>query len=153
VCPTPKPISEFGQRVMLHLVNQQIDLVNTEIERFRKKGYIVYYKAISREEYELSNFMLLSGKVINEAKENSKDMCYNGILGFFPFINKKNYPELFHSIKSPLSLKWEILLDWAMYFNEDKCLNNCKINMTDKVCNDTRIHVMVFYFKGGLNWE
>ena len=154
MCPTPTPVYDFGQIIMDHLVNQQYELVNDEIERFRKKGYIVYYKRISKEEYESSDFIENAGKIMHEAKETSKGWHFNGILVLFPFINKKNYESLFnHNIPSIFLKNWGILFEWSTHFNENLCLGNPIINKSDVVCQDRNIYLMVFYFKGGLNWK
>ena len=154
MCPTPKPIYEFGRIIMNHLVNRQFDLINEEIKCFKEKGYIIYYRTISRKEYKSPHFIENAGKIMQEAKETSKGWHYNGILVFYPFINHKNYNRLFNHNKPTLFSKiWGAIFEWSTHFNENPCLGNSIINRTDTVCEDTNIHLMVFYFKGGLNWK
>jgi hypothetical protein len=153
MCPTPPPISEFGRKIMELIVNGQLDLVKKEIKRFKKKGYDVYYRKISEKEYESSNFIENAGKMMKEAKDNSKGRQYNGILVFYPFINKKNYKRLFMQKSFIFSKYFDILWRWSIKFNKGSCLSKVIFNQTDAVCEDTNIYFMAFYFKGGLNWK
>jgi len=149
MCPTPKPITEFGKTVMNHIVNRQFDLVKEEIKRFKEGVYVIHYRAISCKEYKSFDFIELSRKIMQEAKKSSKGGAYHGILVFFPFINKKNYKSLFNPIKRSLFVQnWDILFRWSIHFNDGKCLNNAIINMTDASCDDANIYLMAFYFKG-----
>ena len=155
MCPTPPPVYEFGQRIMNLLVNQQFDVVSAEIESFRENGYIVYYTAIFREGYESPQFTENARKIIQEAKETSNGWKYNGILVFFPSINKENYGALFNPTKPSIFMKaWDLLFwKWSTHFNEKSCLGNPIINQSEKACEDTTLYLMAFYFKGGLNWK
>ena len=91
---------------------------------------------------------------MREAKKKSKGWKYNGILGFYPFINKKNYPTFCNPSLPALSfLRWGTIFDWSTHFNKGMCLSDLLINRTDKLCEDANIYLMVFYFKGRLNWK
>ncbi len=154
MCSPPTPIYKLSKRVIKHIVNQRFDLVDTEVKKIQKKGYIVHSGIISKEEYNSSNFTLLAGKIIKDAKDKSKRWKYNGLLVFCPIVNSKNYQTLFEPYyQATYSKIWENIFQWSKYFNNGMCLGKFVFNQSLLPCEDTNIYVMVFYFKGGLNWK
>ena len=150
MCSTPPPISDFGDVVMSHIVSKRFDLMDRDIQRFRKRGYILHCTVISEKDQE-TNFFDVTGDSIRAAKEKSKGWKYNGVLLFFPRIQTKNWVKMFNPYKPSTALNyWNIVFDFSRYFNNNSCISNRIMNSSGKICRDKNLYLMTFYFKGGV---
>ncbi len=136
MCRPPWIIQEREQIIMNHIINKRFDLVEKEIKIFNKKKYSVFFRKITKEEYESPSFNQIAKDIISKIKEKSNDKNYHGCVLFTPSF-----------LKGEKRMKqWDLLWEWTMHFNNRKCLIDYVINRTDHISLDNNLYIMLFYF-------